>query len=134
MDEGDNNDLTAIEVALSNRLANVRRAKDRAKRLRVETGEDVRSVTDHAIVRYLERHKGMDVEAIRDELRQIATEAEPSKDGEHYWHEARGVFIVLNTLGAIVTVLSREQAEKWVGRKLLNGERVVAASADAENS
>lgn len=36
-------------------------------------------ISDHAVIRYLERSKGMDIEAVRDEIRRLA---EPYKNGE----------------------------------------------------
>ena len=80
-------------------------------------------MTDHAIVRYLERQKGVDVEAIRNEIRKIADESTPVSDGEHHWHES-GAMLVIAESGRVVTVLSPEQVEKWGGRKLKGGKRI----------
>ena len=77
----------------------------------------VRIVTDHALLRYLERHKGIDLDAIRDEIRGLADEALAFKDGEHYRHP-NGVVMVLGNKGKVVTILSPEQSEKFNGRKL----------------
>lgn len=87
-------DLAALEQKLSGRLAGIRREKAALKKARVENGTDVRLVNDHALIRYLERQKGLDVEAIRAEMRQIADES------------------------------ALAQAEKWYGRGLQNSERI----------
>lgn len=80
-------------------------------------------ITNHALLRYMERHKGIDVNALRNELRMIADASEPAKDGEHHWHPS-GVILVMGEAGQVITVLSPEQAEKWAGRKLQNGDRI----------
>lgn len=89
-----------------------------------KTKTKTRQVSDHAVLRYLERVKGVDVGAIRDELREIADEAVPAKDGEHHWHAATETVVVVGKGGHVITVLSAKQTEKWRGRKLANGERV----------
>ena len=38
-------------------------------------------ITDHAVVRYLERHKGVDIAAIRDEIGEIAARARLASGG-----------------------------------------------------
>jgi protein-disulfide isomerase-like protein with CxxC motif len=123
-------DLGALEQSLAARLANIRREKAAIKRAQVESGAEPRRVTDHALIRYLERHKGIDVNACRDEMRSLADQAVPSKDGEHHWH-ASGVILIIGEEGQIITVLSPEQVEKWAGRKLANGERIPMAEGAA---
>jgi hypothetical protein len=120
--EDDGKDLSALENALSARLAQVRRRRAELKKSRIEAGEVERDVTDHAVIRYLERVAGFDVEAIREKLRVFASEAKVSKDGDHYWHPS-GVILILGEDGQVVTVLSGDQIEKWVGRKLADGSR-----------
>jgi hypothetical protein len=114
-------DLSAVETNLNNALAGIRGRKAALKRARIRAGAEIRPVTDHAIIRYLERHKGFDIETVRDEMRAIAAAADPAKDGEHHIHQASGVIMVLGADGTIVTVLSAEQSEKWIGRRLANG-------------
>ena len=120
--------LNALEVALGDHLAAIRREKAEMRKARIAAGTEERPVSDHAIVRYLERHMGVDVEAVRAKLRSLADNAIPSKDGEHHWHPS-GVLMVIGAAGQVVTVLSPEQAAKWDGRKLRNGVRVVAADS-----
>jgi hypothetical protein len=119
-------DLNALESSLSAKLAQVRRRKAEIKAARVEAGEVERDVTDHAVVRYLERCEGMDVEAIRSKLRTMASEARVSKDGDHYWHDS-GAVLILGEDGQVVTVLAGDQIEKWLGRKLADGSRAELA-------
>lgn len=118
-------DLAALESLYGGKLASVRRRRDELRRERVDTGEGQRLVNDHALLRYMERHKNIDVNALRDELRAIASQAIPAKDGEHYWHES-GVILILGEVGQVITVLSPEQSAKWTGRKLKNGARIAA--------
>lgn len=117
-------DIIGLETALGGRLSSLRRRREKLKRDLVELGKSERLVTDHALIRYLQRHKGIDVDAMRDELRALADGAAPAKDGEHFWHPS-GVIMIIGNEGQIVTVLSPEQSEKWDGRKLKNGARML---------
>lgn len=123
-------DLAGLENLFAGKLANVRRVKDKLKREQAERSPELRMVSDHALLRYMERHKNIDVNALRDELRTLAAEAIPAKDGEHHWHES-GVILIIGEAGQIITVLSAEQAEKWTGRKLANGSRIGIAEEPA---
>lgn len=123
-------DLAAIEQVVAEHLAMVRRRKGVLKKHLVESGEELRLVTDHALLRFMERHKGIDVDSFRSELRKLADEAQPAKDGEHHWH-ASGVIMIIGSEGQVITVLSQEQAEKWDGRKLKNGARIAASEGVA---
>lgn len=84
----------------------------------------MRIVSDHAVVRFLERVKGVDLEAVRNILRRLADEAVPEKKGDHYWHSGEGIMLLIGERGQIITILSPEQAQKHTGRKLKNGERI----------
>lgn len=125
-------DLCAVENALASRLAEVRRFKSALVVMKLKEDPSERIVTDHALLRYMQRHLGVDVDAIRNDLRRIAAESTPAKDGEHHWHDS-GVMLILGEDGRVVTCLSPEQAEKWSGRKLKDGSRVplVAMKAPA---
>jgi hypothetical protein len=114
-------DMVAIENSLMGRAMEIRRQRQKLKIEALKAGE--RIVTDHALLRYLERHKGIDVTALRDELRALADAAEPAKDMEHHWHPS-GVIMVIGEEGQVITVLSPEQAEKWNGRRLFRGNRI----------
>jgi len=118
-------DLQALEQPLAQRLQSIRQRISSLRKRRVENGSALRLITDHALLRYLERHKGIDIEAMRNELRGLADLAIPAKDGEHHW--SRGVMLIIGNEGQVVTVLSPEQVEKWSGRKLSNGECIAPA-------
>lgn len=126
---GELTDLKAVEAAMSPKLQAVRGRIAHLRKRKVEIGDEQRLVTDHALLRYLERYHGVDVAAIRDDLRRMADEAVPAKDGEHHWHPS-GVMLVLGEVGQVITVLSADQAAKHAGRKLMNGESVPAASQE----
>lgn len=116
-------ELTALHHLLKHRLGEINQRREQLRKDRGELGLTHRPVRDHALLRYLERHKGIDVEAIRRELADLADEAVPARDGEHHWHPS-GVLLIIAENGAVVTVLSPEQTVKWNGRKLKNGSRV----------
>lgn len=119
-------DLGSIENALRARAQNVQKERERlTRRKAMRTGE--RRVCDHAVLRYLERVRGFDIGAIRDEIRAMANAAIAMKDGEHHWHEASNAVLIIGDDGQVITILSPDQIEKFVGRKLMNGERVKAA-------
>lgn len=68
-------------------------------------------VSDHAVIRYLERHKGVDVQAIREELREIARNAKFERDQKRkagmFTHDDTGVRLVYSEdRNSIATVLS----------------------------
>ncbi len=107
-------DLTIVEAGLQSKVAAVRRAKGDLKKERIRRGVLTRTVSDHALVRYLERCKGFDVETLRDELRRMAAEAAPSSDGECLLHPT-GAGLIIGQDGQIVTVLGRDQIRRWTG-------------------
>ena len=37
-------------------------------------------ITDHAVVRYLQRHKGIDMDAVRQEIAEIASRSKPTRN------------------------------------------------------
>jgi hypothetical protein len=129
----DESDLLALEQSLNNRLTEVRRLRRIAEQERISNGTEQRRVADHALVRYLQRVIGMDTEKYRDDLRKLANEAVAVKDGEHHWHPS-GVILVLGDVGQVITVLDNVQADKFAGRRLLDGGRATLAEiAGAEN-
>jgi hypothetical protein len=109
----------------------LRRQQTVLRDMKARRGLMVRPVSDHAVIRYLERVKGVDINAIRDELRAIANEAVPAKDGEHHWHEATQTILIIGDSAQIITVLSQDQVEKWANRKLKNGDRITLGEPDA---
>jgi len=66
----------------------------------------VHKITDHAVVRYLQRVKGMDIDAIRGELRELLDESVPARNRDHRWHHS-GVILCMSESGkTVVTVIS----------------------------
>lgn len=125
--EDEYNAMRGAEGVLSARLNHLRTLRARLGQELIRRGKAERPVSDHAVLRYLERHKSIDIEAVRQELRQIADDATPAKDGEHHWHPS-GVILVIGDAGQVITVLSPAQAKMWcgTGRKLANGTRATA--------
>lgn len=124
-------DIAVVIGRLAGLLGELRREQGRLKHEKARRGLSERPVSDHAIIRYLERCKGVEVEAARRELRRMADEATPAQDGEHHWHEDTGTILIIGNEGQVVTVLSADQIDKWRGRKLSNGERVPNKADDS---
>lgn len=108
-------DLSAELSKASGRVSAMRREIRRLRAIKADRGNAERLVNDHALLRFMQRHKGIDVDAFRAELRRIAGESEPFGDGEHHRHPS-GVVMVLGDEGQVITVLSPEQSAKWAGR------------------
>ena len=85
-----------------------------------------RHVTDHAILRYLERIDGVDMDAIRNAIRTLADEAEQFAYCDGLWHSS-GLVLITNDNGEVVTILDDAQAQNYVGRRLANGARSAPA-------
>lgn len=73
------------------------------------------SVPDHAVLRYLERAQGVDIEAVRQHIRALVTNA-VAKKGDAVIIE--GVKFVLQD-NVVVTVIDR----RWPTTKALHAER-----------
>lgn len=103
-------------------LAQLRRSQTKLKHALAREDPE-RKVTDHAVVRYLERVRGIDMDEVRTEIRALANEAQEVKGGDHYWHPD-GVILIIGDDAQVVTILGAEQVEKYAGRKLTNGEYI----------
>lgn len=97
--------------------SNLTRVKNELK-LRREGGRARQEVlvSDHAVIRYLERHKGLDITGIRDEIREIAKRAKhermEKRHGERLTDEASGMTMIYSQeRNSIATVLSNEAKE-----------------------
>ena len=110
-----------------------RAERTRLKKQLVQMGASAREVSDHAVVRFLERVKRFDVESVREELRTLADEAEAMKANEHYWHAGTGFVLLLNKDGGIITVLDEKQSAQHEGRKLKDGKKAVRIGAVDES-
>lgn len=115
-------DLGNVIHHATNRLHVLRREHKALKRERGRRANDPRRVSDHAVVRFLERSAGVPIDRIRDMIRRRAEESTPFVDGEHHWHPS-GIVMVIGDEGQVVTVLDEGLARKWAGRKLRNGGR-----------
>lgn len=96
--------LKSNQVRAKNELR-LRREGGRAK------GEPI--VSDHAVVRYLERHKGLDINGIRDEVREIAKRSKEVRNGKRngtrLTDSETGIEMVFSAeRNSIATVLSGE--------------------------
>lgn len=81
------------------------------------------AVSDHAIVRYLERVTDVDLDLLRAEIRGLARDAVAFAKCDGHWHAEKRLVFILNETGDVVTVLSEEQAARYWGRRLVNGTR-----------
>jgi hypothetical protein len=64
-------------------------------------------VTDHAVLRYLERHKGVDVRAAREEINELAQRRKASIEGSDGHYDIDGVTIVLPQGDVVATILPK---------------------------
>jgi hypothetical protein len=85
-----------------------------------------RRVTNHALLRYLERVVGLDLESHRNEIRALCDQASEFKNCDGLWHQS-GVVLITNESGDVVTVLGSDEAKKYAGRRLVSGERSTSA-------
>lgn len=116
-------DRESAKQVLNARVRDLMGELDNLRAERVRLGLAQREVTDHAVVRYLERVEGIDTDAVRAKIREMTERAVPFKNCDGLWDEATKAVLILGNGDGVVTILSAEQAEKYIGRKLLNGER-----------
>ena len=102
--------------------ANCTRPVDRSFTV-IEGGKGAMTLTNHAVERFIER---VDPTFTNDEILEFARNSVPFKKGDERWCREIGVVFVVNRQKRVVTVLSREQSAKFVGRKLKDGSRVIA--------
>lgn len=101
-DVGKLRDLGLIEHSLIRTLASIkdRRHKILSKHAKISEPQ----VTDHAIVRYLERVEGLDLTAVRDHIRAYQAASQPTGvKGVH--RHPDGNQIIISNVGVIVTIL-----------------------------
>lgn len=105
------------EMGEQQRITNLLRVRLEAVKLERERRRLVTSVgvhvSDHAVIRYLERHKGVDVQAAREEIAQMAVRNGWKNTGEQYGRaqdDESGIVVGFNGVKNIVTtVLDREE-------------------------
>jgi hypothetical protein len=89
-------------------------------------------VTDHALVRYLERTGTVKTDRVRIKMRKMVAEAVPFAKCDGLWHAATQlVFIVEGD--TLVTVLGGPLAEKYFGRRLVDGTEATPVRAEIFN-
>lgn len=110
------NDLACLIQERSVSIHNLRRTKQAMKDEHLRRNPDARRVSDHAIVRYLERVIGYDIQAIREALRRDADAAVPCEKAGFCWHPD-GHVLVIGDDGQIITVLTEDQVLEWEGSR-----------------
>ena len=84
----------------------------------------VLEVTDHAVVRYLERVVGYDINDARREIARLAYDSTPLKNRRGFrWNWERQI-IMATELNAVTTVIGPRGSLKFVGEKLIDGQRI----------
>ena len=99
----------SLEVSeLRLRLEAVRAERERR---RTTTSEGI-CISDHAVLRYLERHKNLDVSAAREEIVAMARRAGKFDSGAVYatrTDEESGMIMGINELSGVVTTVFNER-------------------------
>jgi hypothetical protein len=99
---GELRDIYLTIDALGKQMARLKSKADAIKNGRTKPTE--RQVADHAIIRYLERVEGVDMEAVKSRIR-LYTEACATTGVRGIFMHPDGNQIVTNRAGLIVTVL-----------------------------
>lgn len=75
--------------------------------------------SDHAVIRYLERVKGVDIEAVRQEIRQTCRDGQPimgerlkASNGHIYIVNGEGFITTIMPLGAILDEVAGQQGAR----------------------
>lgn len=116
----DKSRLIGVLRAAANRLE--RESRSEAYTLALsKPGRSEVAVTDHAVIRFLERVAGFDIAAIRTEIaRAVPLSAFPEPDagvGGHSVHMKDGFHFLLST-GSVISVLGPEMSSKgWLERE-----------------
>lgn len=126
MSEQDNlffqiSDLSALKMRLAAKVADLSAQILSLKHKQARQRPD-RKVMDHAVVRYLERVYKIDMDRIRNDIRALCDESVPFVKCDGLWN-AKGMVLITNHDGSVVTVLGENEAVNYVGRRLANGER-----------
>ncbi len=105
------------EMGEQQRITNMLRVRLETVKIERERRRLVTSVgvhvTDHAVIRYLERHKGVDVQAAREEIAQMAVRNGWRNTGEQYGRaqdDETGIVVGFNGIkNTVTTVLDAEE-------------------------
>ena len=105
-------DLNAVRQRLMSK-ANDIGSDIASKREQLARAEKSRRVSDHAIVRYLERIYGIDMEKTRADMRDLCDASVSFANCDGLWH-SRGMVFITNDDGDVVTVLGEKEVEGYV--------------------
>lgn len=90
------------KLAEINRRLDAIRAERMAREVRTSSGI---AISEHAVVRYLERHKGMDIAAIREEIAALAMAATSARPGKYGLRHGDGISFGVDEEGKTVTTV-----------------------------
>lgn len=95
-------DIHLLEDALGKQLARLRAKRHRLLVARAPMAE--KQITDHAIVRWLERHEGMDIEKIKTDIRAYIAQCEQTEVKGVLRHPD-GLEVIVDKKGVVVTIV-----------------------------
>lgn len=85
-------------------------------------------ISDHAVLRYLERHKGLDVAAVRAEIRALIPERRLSRRRKPEQHDLGNGLVAVIPGGSIVATIFKD--EKWAQGSSLEQQRKEVGGAN----
>lgn len=118
------NDLDQVVGRLGSQIHTLRVRKGVLKDELQRRGVKHRKVSEHAVLRFLERIASVDTGNIRNIIRRMASRAVPTHIKDHYWDKTTGTMLIIGDDGQVITILSPTQAKAWLGMKLADGSRV----------
>ncbi len=100
------------ECSAANTAKNILRMKlDAVKSMMDEKrGQGDMGISDHAVLRYLERYKGLDVAAVRAEIRALISERRFSRRRKAEHHEIGNGLIAVIPGGSIVATIYKDDS------------------------
>lgn len=107
-------DIGLLEDVLGKHLSRLKAKRQTI--LNARTAPEERQVTDHAIVRYLERVEGVDIEALKDRVRAFVAEATATPTKGVRQHPS-GLQVIVNPGGVIVTILPNDSPPGYAIRE-----------------
>lgn len=127
-------DLTALLTALNDARAKVvNELKQMSLKRAARRG--ALSISDHAVVRYLERTGRIDAASVRAEIAGLFQESVHMVGADGVWNAQNGLVLIVEG-GTVLTVLSQEQSENYLGQSLVDGgvaERIAASGTITPN-
>ena len=96
-------DIGLLEDALGKQLARLRAERNR---IMAEAASDGRcQLTDHAVIRYMERVEKMDLHPLKMRFQTFISESEPTGYKKVKRHPVTGFYTLFNQIGTAVTVV-----------------------------